>query len=250
MNLLLALLLSFAFAKPKYGPEGAPRAVPLSQDSSYFRSAKAPDFWALMPHSVPQFNGAACSVASVAAVANAARSSQKLTSDDKLVLQEELLKKVRIGDWESRIKGGTLTPARGVTLEILRDVTEGALKAYGIAFERVELLRFDGEEKTELKRLEALLEENERSTSDFVIANFLQSAATDDSDTGHISPLGAYDRTRRRVLVMETDREWYEPYWVSSLSLLKGLRTVDPESKKQRGLIRVILKASSPATSR
>jgi hypothetical protein len=245
MSLLFALLASLAFAKPKYGPETAPRAVPLSQDSAYFRAAAAPDFWALMPYSVPQFNGAACSVASVSAVLNAARVGVKLTSDDKLVLQEELLKKVRVGDWEKRIRGGTLSAPRGVTLEILRDVTEGALKAYGIAYERVELLRFEGEEKAELKRLEALLEENERGASDFVIANFLQSAATDDSDTGHISPLGAYDPKRKRTLILETDREWYEPYWISSESLLKGLRTLDPESKKQRGLIHVVLKASA-----
>ena len=250
MSLLLSLLVSLALAKPKYGPEGAPRAIPLSQDASYFRTAPAPDFWALMPYSVPQFNGAACSVASISTVLNAARAGRALTSDDKLVLQEELLKKVRVGDWEKRIRGGTLTTPRGVTLEILRDVTEGALKAYGIAFERVELLRFDGAEKAELKRLETLLEENERSTGDFVIANFLQSAMTDDSDTGHISPIGAYDPGRKRALMLETDREWYEPYWVSSGSLLQGLRTIDSESKKQRGLIRVVLTASSSVKRR
>jgi hypothetical protein len=245
LSLLLSLLVPLSFAKPKYGPKIAPRAVPLSQDSSYFRSQNAPDFWALISYSVPQFSGAACSVASVSAVINAARARTALTSNDKLVVQEELLKKVKVADWEKRIRGGTLSPPRGVTLESLREVTEGALKAYGISYERVELLRFEGDPKEELRRLETILEENERSTRDFVIANFLQSTMTDDSATGHISPIGAFDRARKRVLVLETDREWYEPYWVSSETLLQGLRTLDSESKRQRGLIRVTLGKST-----
>jgi hypothetical protein len=39
----------------------------------------------------------------------------------------------------------------------------------------------------------------------------------------HISPIGAYDKTNERVLVMDVDREWYEPYWVSDERLLLAM---------------------------
>jgi Phytochelatin synthase len=36
---------------------------------------------------------------------------------------------------------------------------------------------------------------------------------TGDWDGPHISPIGAYDRDARQVLIMDVDREWYVPYW-------------------------------------
>ena len=39
----------------------------------------------------------------------------------------------------------------------------------------------------------------------------------------HISPIGAYDKTHMRVLIMDVDREWYEPYWVSDERLLLAM---------------------------
>ena len=29
----------------------------------------------------------------------------------------------------------------------------------------------------------------------------------------HISVIGAYDKQRARVLIMDVDRAWYVPYW-------------------------------------
>ena len=76
---LIILYLAIAFGEnllanevPKYGPMGAPYAVPLSQDHRYFQDSKnmAFDYWNLAPFYVPQINELSCSVASVTMVLN------------------------------------------------------------------------------------------------------------------------------------------------------------------------------------
>ncbi|MGC4118533.1 MAG: phytochelatin synthase family protein [Myxococcales bacterium] len=76
-----------------------------------------------------------------------------------------------------------------------------------------------------LARLRAALEENERSARDAMIVHFVQDelTAAPGGPYPHISPIGAYDAARRRVLVLDVDREWYEPYWVSDEALFKAM---------------------------
>ena len=65
---------------------------------------------------------------------------------------------------------------------------------------------------------------------------------TGDAEAGHISPVGAYDPSTQRVLILDSDRKWYEPYWVSEKTFLRGISTRDSESKQNRGLVVVRLK--------
>ena len=58
-----------AAAQPKYGSQ----AVRLFHAREYLQTHEAPDFWALMPYYVHQFNERACSVASATMVVNALR---------------------------------------------------------------------------------------------------------------------------------------------------------------------------------
>jgi hypothetical protein len=85
LTALLAIRDGAEQQAPKYGPAGAPRAVPLSKDHSFFAAAPAPDFWALMPFYVGQINGAACSVASVAMIVNAAVRAGRPTLSHPLI---------------------------------------------------------------------------------------------------------------------------------------------------------------------
>jgi hypothetical protein len=54
-----------------------------------------------------------------------------------------------------------------------------------------------------------------------------------------MAPVAAYDAEKRRVLLLDPDREWYEPYWVADETLLAGLASVDPVTGRPRGLVRV-----------
>jgi hypothetical protein len=247
-SLLVILAATSAWAeppKPKYGPE----AQTLTSNHAYFHRADAPDFWALSPAYVGQQTGAACSVASVTMVMNAARATHPLaalTSEDELISQNSLLKKVGDESW-TQATDDSKSLHKGVTLDRLGELVGKTFKAYGYEGARIQVVHFDDDSAKSLAQLHAALESNEKSADDFIILNFNQGIYTGDADAGHIAPLAAFDRRTRQALVMDPDRQWYEPYWVSERTLLKGMATPDKASGKTRGYVRVSL-AKSAAT--
>jgi Phytochelatin synthase len=219
--------------KPKYGPE----ATPLSSSHEYFQENSQSQFWSWIPYYVPQRDGRSCSLASITMLINSSRSQWKLTQKDMLVTQDELFKKVNSPIWNQGL--GSL--GRGVQLDQLGELVKLSLKAYGIAFRSVEVLHVaDTSESSEERIHEALLEV-EKSKKVLILANFLMSVYLDDAEVGHISPVGAYDSKRKKVLILESDRKWYEPYWVSEKAFLKGMATQDTDAQKNRGLVLVKL---------
>jgi len=54
---------------------------------------------------------------------------------------------------------------------------------------------------------------------------------------GHLSPVAGYDSKEKRVLIFDSDRQYYEPYWVSEEVFLKGMNTPDKGSDAFRGLL-------------
>lgn len=238
-------LLSFSvFAdvtnvKPKYGPAKNPFATTLTSSHEYFQSSKhkAPDFWALIGYYVPQITESACSVASVTMILNAARAHMAKAADDKLILQTSLIEKSP--EWNARInkEGWGVKKAHGTSLDLLRDLTETAFRANGFLDIEVKAIHVrDLSDKT-LKTVHDALVENEKSAFDFMIANFSQKNFTDDADAGHISPIAAYDAKTKRVLILDVDRDWYEPYWVEERKFIEGMNTKDGEKDDYRGYL-------------
>ena len=210
-----------AFAKPKYGP----KAIPLSFDQAYLKKAAAPDFWALMPYYTAQQSGSACSIASVTMLLNALRVGAPLTTDDELVTQPGLIKKTGDAAWANS----------GVVLDELGDKVRASLKAYGLEKYSAKVIHVNA--ALTKKKFVEMLVANERSRSDVILINYIQGSLTDDSPIGHIAPIGAYDAKTDRVLVLDPDREWYEPYWSKSADVLAGMQTEDKLVKKNRGLV-------------
>ncbi len=238
--LVLALAASgrAAESRPKYGP-GATR---LSDAPAYLRGAEAPDFWALMPHYVPQRDGRSCSVASAAMVVNAVRGRRALRADDALVTQTALQDRVGDKPWKRNTGPG----GKGVTLDELGPLLERSLRAYGVDVAETRVVHAPDPKDAAARAafvgaLREALRENERSSTDFIVVNYLQSVLTGDpeGDVGHIAPLAAYDAKSDRALVLDPDREWYEPYWVNTAVLADGMATVDPVAKIPRGYVRV-----------
>ena len=221
------------------GPKFGPTAMRLHADHSYLAKNKALDFWALSPYYLPQQDGRSCSVASVAMVLNAARANESLTAADELVTQKNVLKKLNLDFWTK----GVGDAGHGVTLDQLGQIlTEGA-KAYGYPHSTVTVVHADASSDF-AKKLHEILVKNEASDQNFIVANFLQSEFTGDPEgaVGHIAPVAAYDAQKKSVLVMDPDREYYEPYWVSEATFIKGLNTLDKESSKTRGIVWLELK--------
>ena len=248
-SVFISLMATLAFAqvsaaesKPKYGPAVAPRAVPLSASNEYFRSKDhaAPDFWSLIGFYVPQVTGSSCSAASISMVLNAARAGAPKTSDDKVILQPDLIEAVKAEHWKKLLSMAGYQGERGVTLDRLGRIVEAAFKEYGFSKVTVQVVHAENTPQAR-KELVAALVENEKSSRDYIIANFNQQVYTDDADAGHISPVGAYDAEKGRVLILDSDREYYEPYWVSVDTFLSGMATQDSTAKKTRGYVIVRL---------
>ncbi|MBS1961461.1 MAG: hypothetical protein JST04_04545 [Bdellovibrionales bacterium] len=228
--LALAPAAEAAKSKPKYGKN----AVPLAEDSAYFRGATKTDFWKLIPYYVPQHNDKACGVASSIMVLNALFAADRNTADGKNVDVEEIQKLAPAYKKHTGTKGkGFTVDELGDTLTKLLETAEGG--PYTVTVER-----FDGKDKkAEMKRLEKLLAANEKNPRDFILANFLQSVLTGDPEgsVGHIAPIGAFDARKKRVLILDPDRKYYQPYWVPYEKLFDGINTTDSSTSKSRGLV-------------
>jgi hypothetical protein len=226
-------------SKPKYGPNASPKALPLFHSREYFQSKDhpSPDFWALIGYYVPQQNDYSCSAASVSMILNAARARLHKTSEDALVTQKTLLEKIQVENWAQRLSAEGWKGSHGTSLDELARVTEASFKAFGFPQVKVKTVHVDRSSAEMKSRLVKDLIENEASATNFILANFNQRSYTDDSDAGHIAPVAAYDSQKGRVLVLDPDRQWYEPYWVSVDVFLKGLATKDSGGKAYRGYL-------------
>jgi hypothetical protein len=220
-------------------PKYAAFSVPLSRDPAYLRRATATDFWALVPHYVGQQDDRSCSLASLTMLVNAARNDTPLFADDPLVTQPMLRQRVASHVWERGLAPG----GDGVTLPQLAVLARQSLRAFGVEPEHVRVTHLPAASPEALEEFRAALRASEVSDSDFVVVNFLARSYVGSGDYGHIAPVGAYDSEQRRVLILDPDRTWYEPYWVPDEVALAGMATLDPVTGEPRGYLYVSLRS-------
>jgi hypothetical protein len=248
--LVLLLVLSWTLASPLASPEAKPKlgpdAVPITSDAGYLHTAPAPDYWKLSPFYVAQFTSSACSVAAVAMAVNFARGLPE-DADEPIVTQSALLKKVADADWSKRgAEGGD-----GVTFAEFLDVLKESLMRYGIRDYALEVIRPRAADAATLSQVRAALIANEGSDRDLILMYFNQGVLTGDWNGPHISPIGAYDRSAHRALVMDVDREWYVPYWSPDQKLLDAMLKPAPADQgplagETGGLVWIKLGAARP----
>jgi hypothetical protein len=205
--------------KAKYGP----MATPLSISHDYMRESPATVYWALSPYYTAQQTDSACSLATITMVINAARAGIALAAADELVTQDGLLKRVQNKQWERAVAPN----GPGVSLDELSTFLDASLRAYGINNFAIETVHVSNTAPATADKLHRILLANEASVGSFVIAHFIQSAFTGDAEVGHIAPVAAFDAKRGRVLIMDPDRQWYEPYWINEDQFLKGTASQD-----------------------
>jgi hypothetical protein len=224
-------------ALPKYGPKGSPKAVPLALSNSYFRSPKhpAPAFWALISHYIPQLTGASCGTASLAMTLNAARARLPKTSEEPVITEKALWEKFNSEHLKERLNKGGYKGQFGTDLDQLTRVTTLAFQSYG--FPKTVVKGVHLKQKTNQAKAEVVTALKSLSDRNFILANFNQKVFTDDADVGHFAPVGAFDPEQERVLILDPDREYYEPYWVSLDTFMTGLATLDISTGMNRGYI-------------
>lgn len=225
MKPLLILLLSATLSAANAGEvhlKYSPKASPLIKDHGYFRRAAAVDFWRLMPFYVPQSNDYSCSVASIAMVLNASTKGRAGCADtEQNITQDMLLKEIRGVPLQRLVSEEGYHGRHGLTLDELRIAAGEAASALDVQA-RVEAFSF---QNRPLEEFREILRSNEENPADILLAHFVQDDLTGarGGPYAHISPIGAYDSVTRRVLILDVDRGWYSPYWVSDKDLLEAI---------------------------
>jgi hypothetical protein len=218
----------------RQAPKYPVATLPLSREHGYLQRAPAPDFWALLPYYTAQRDDVSCSLASLSMLVNAARHATPLGSEEPLVTQQLLFQRVQSQVW----RHGLQPSGPGVTLQQLATLAEQSLHAFGLEA-RVRVHHVPQASLQALAELREVLSANETSARDWLLLNFLAQSYVGVGDYGHIAPVAAYDEAQRRVLVLDPDREWYEPYWISDEVALAGMATIDADSTLPRGYVHV-----------
>lgn len=210
----------------------------LRDDSAYLRSAPAPAYWALAPYYVGQYTECACSLASAVMVVNAARSEHLRKAGSRLITQQALLDAVGSAEWRAEVGHDA---GQGVGLSHLGTLLEASLKAVGSTPANVEAVPLRDGTTDDLARFRRILQESEAHPGRFVIANYYMATVIGDGDYGHFSPIGAYDATRDRALILDVYRVELEPYWVPAERLFAGMTTVSRADGEPRGYLAIRL---------
>jgi hypothetical protein len=218
---------------PKYAPVGGALAVPLSVDNSYFRNPASPaaDYWTLSSFYVPQYNGASCSAASVAMALNALLNARRPRGDEEEnIVPEKLVEKVAGLKWKELVSPEGLDGKHGLTLNQLAQASREALAAYGAAGFTVSSAAVNGKSALALENFRRALSGSEKNPADIMLLHFTQDTLTGapGGPFAHISPVGAYDEKTHRVLIMDVDRQWYEPYWAADTQVFKAMAVKTP----------------------
>ncbi len=172
---------------------------------------------------VKQFHESSCSVASLVCVVNTLlEKNHMLTSP--AVTQEEILEKVRCAHWKERMGPGGYKGRKGLPLDVLGQVTQAALRAYGIPFASVETVRA-APDKGVQKELKAQLTRFETSGSCILIAHFDQGAFVRELNIPHISPVGGFDPATLKVTILDVDPSQPSPYEISFDRFFSGIST-------------------------
>lgn len=222
-----------ATTPPKY----APWLTLLRDDPAHIRNNPAPSYWALAPYQIGQFTDTCCSLATAVMLVNAARGSGHLMSGEKLVTQQDLLAAVDDADWTF---GCTDPQGHGASLREMAPIMERAYAHYGIAGARVEMVQMT-DAAAHADGFRAALAAMEAAPTTQIGLNFAGAPVYGQADYGHFSPAAAFDAARDRLLVLDVDRGWYEPYWVPVDIMLAALATMSRKDGTPRGYLEVTL---------
>lgn len=211
---------------------------PLHHSQRSIQKSNTPLYRQISPFYLSQLTDSSCSLASATIIINALRSQQKMSANYPVITQDELLNRVKDEEWRFSVRQG----GDGVTLEQLKRFMAKTLQAFGIDDARVEAIHLTEHSAQNARLLNKTLTESNNTANVFVIANFNQKFFTGGMSVGHFSPVGAYDVSSKRVLIMDTDAE-LEPYWATEERFFDSMVTQDEDAGHYRGYLVIRLKS-------
>jgi hypothetical protein len=217
-------------------------AKPISRENTFFSKNSALDYWNLSPYYQSQITSSACSLAVFTQAVNTITGIKAENGQSLLFTPYTLLEKIQDKSYAERVaeNGG------GVSLPELAKLFKKHFPKVLSHKVQVHMYRSLRANPISQNELENVLIENEKNKNDIIIVNFLQSALTGDPEgaIGHYAFVGAYNSEQQRVLILDPDREFYEPYWVSLDLLHSGItdeKGKDTKGQYTRGFIRLLI---------
>lgn len=195
--------------------------LPISVENSYVRFNSSPDFWSILPYHTGQKTNSSCSLAAVTLILNGARPSSQLEKGQKHLTEEVVLSNTQSSVWEEK----TAEDGGGISLSGLEPILKMALQSHGHHSATVVRIGVDESSlEQNLIDFERRLISNDKKSSDFIIINFDQGMIMEEEESvGHFSVVGAYDQKNRKALIIDTDKDWYQPYWVPLRKLHRAM---------------------------
>lgn len=218
------------------------------ETQQYLQTYRAPHFRTLSPYYIVQRNGTSCSLATATMILNAVREVKTQSYLANPATQNEVLEMVNDPLWDN----ATIDAGPGVTLEQFARFLKEMFQAYQIDGVSVEAV-YVKDKSPEMRKIlhQDLMDlANEDKVTTFLALDFDDRTFIGANiDMGHISPVGGYDPKTGLVLILDVDREWTGPYWISEETVLQGLNTLDIteglNEPTYRGYIRVQLQKNS-----
>ena len=227
MNLLRNLIRPYLYAR--YGLHRMTRTGAFGRDRVQTIHTPAQPQWnplkqALWRHHVKQFHESSCSVASVVSCINAIRCLEN--KDIHPIRQTEILDRVTTGHWKERMSDKGYRGRRGLPLPLLGQVVKDSIAAYDLKVRTVDIVQTP-KHAPETSPVRALLKKRlrdfDRHGDGLIITHFDQGTLVPTLNIPHISPVGAYDSTTERVILLDVDPEQENPYQVDFGTFYKGL---------------------------
>lgn len=209
----------------KYGTE----AIPLSLSHESLNTVTDP-FWKIIPYYRAQSTNASCSIASVTMIVNALIPSYTLSSETKLFTEQSLLKLSGSKRWKDAVASdGKGMSLKNLTLEIRNLLPKLGLSNYEADYREMLSGADDSVFQETLSK--------QMKGEGWIILNYDQGLVMGSGSYGHFSPVASYWSQKNKILVLDTDATWYEPYWVGFNVLTNSMKTFDNDLKQPRGYI-------------
>lgn len=209
----------------KYGAD----ATPLSLSHKSLTTTDDP-FWRLIPYYRAQETDASCSIASVTMIINALIPSHTLNSETKLFTEQSLLQLSGSKLWKKAVSSN----GKGMSLKGLNDEITSLLPKLGLANYSVSYREIVSE--SDASAFKKVLIKQMKGEG-WIILNYDQGLVMGSGSYGHFSPVASYSSQENKILVLDTDATWYEPYWVKFVTLINAMKTFDNDLKNARGYI-------------
>ena len=188
-------------------------------------------FYALIPHMNSQQNLSYCGVATAVTVLNTLRPTNT-------PLSEGLDSKVAYFDQRNffskeveAIVPQSVVAKKGFTL----DQWAAAIGSYDVKTEAWHCGKADGQ--TDFATFMTRAKDALKSTDQFLAVNFQRKALGQAGNSGHFSPVGAYNEKDAKFLVLDVASFKYAFFWVDASLLWTAMNTQDHVSKKNRGFV-------------